>query len=968
MNQHAAMTGKIYSGTYTSTILLTDTLQNPVTLTGAIIASGSNAATDSGFYSSVAFAWSITNLGRITATGATSYGIALLQGGTIANGSIGGPLASITSDETGIFITGAAATVTNHGSIAGTAGRGVFLEAGGTLTNGSSGAAGATISGGFEGVAVYNAGAGVTNFGTILATETFGLGVEIYAGTVANMAGGQIGGAYGVGFVARTTAGTLTNAGTITGRVRDGVEFSGGGTVTNSGSISGALSGVLALYGTASVANTGTITGLYAGVNLLDGGSLTNAAGARISGGFGVSIGNGTLVAPVGTVTNRGVISGSAYEGVSLAAGGSLANSGSIYGRAAGAVAFYGVGSVLNTGSIRGNAIGVKLEAGGTLANAAGATVAGSYGVVLANGPLSGMAATPSMLTNGGDIAGSGSFGAELLTNGLFVNQAGGTIGGGRYGAYIESVTGTIANYGQITGQIGVYGRAVVANNHQYPGQITVLNAGTITGSSGVSVSLFASHDLLIDEPGAVFVGAVDGGGGRLELAAGTGTIGAVASSLASFATITVDTGANWAVAGTMAAAGTLIDLGTLRVTATNARLAGTVNGVGSIDIGRAGNAIAPGAIGLGEHIVFTDPTARLTLLSPAADAATQAGFAAGDTIYLPNQVTAGLTRSYAGGANGGTLTLADGGSTVAKLAFLGQYTAASFAIGADRNGGTDVSIPCFLAGTRIATGAGEVPVERLCIGDEVLTEAGRLRPIVWLGRRDIDLTRHPDPSSVRPIRIAAHAFAPGRPARDLLLSPDHAIVYAGVLIPVHLLITGGAIRPDDFAVARYHHVELESHDVLLAEGLAVESYLDTGNRHLLGLADAAGLPRRAATPCAPLVLGGGVVARARRHLLARGRPKRRHDDPAVRVEACGIALAPVRRTAGRLWFLVPPEIDRIGITAGDTIRVTAAFLDGRLLSPAAAGSDLLLPSAAAVCRSLELMVARSSAAAAAGC
>ena len=28
-----------------------------------------------------------------------------------------------------------------------------------------------------------------------------------------------------------------------------------------------------------------------------------------------------------------------------------------------------------------------------------------------------------------------------------------------------------------------------------------------------------------------------------------------------------------------------------------------------------------------------------------------------------------------------------------------------------------------------------------------------------------------------------------------------------------------------------YYHVELSTHDVILAEGLATESYLDTGNR-----------------------------------------------------------------------------------------------------------------------------------------
>jgi collagen type I/II/III/V/XI/XXIV/XXVII alpha len=35
-----------------------------------------------------------------------------------------------------------------------------------------------------------------------------------------------------------------------------------------------------------------------------------------------------------------------------------------------------------------------------------------------------------------------------------------------------------------------------------------------------------------------------------------------------------------------------------------------------------------------------------------------------------------------------------------------------------------------------------------------------------------------------------------------------------------------------------YFHVELPRHDVLLAEGLAAESYLDTGNRSVFANAD----------------------------------------------------------------------------------------------------------------------------------
>lgn len=139
--------------------------------------------------------------------------------------------------------------------------------------------------------------------------------------------------------------------------------------------------------------------------------------------------------------------------------------------------------------------------------------------------------------------------------------------------------------------------------------------------------------------------------------------------------------------------------------------------------------------------------------------------------------------------------------------------------------------MPCFAAGTLIRTVHGCVRVEDLRVGDHVVIATGGSRPIAWIGYRRIDCRRHPRPAAVYPVQIKAHAFARNRPARDLCLSPDHAVFAENVLIPVRHLLNGNGVRQVACDEVTYYHIELDHHDIVLAEGLPVESYLDTGDR-----------------------------------------------------------------------------------------------------------------------------------------
>jgi hypothetical protein len=72
-------------------------------------------------------------------------------------------------------------------------------------------------------------------------------------------------------------------------------------------------------------------------------------------------------------------------------------------------------------------------------------------------------------------------------------------------------------------------------------------------------------------------------------------------------------------------------------------------------------------------------------------------------------------------------------------------------------------------------------------------------------------------------------------PARALFVSPDHALFVDDVLIPAKLLLNGTTVRQVKRKTVTYHHIELARHDVVLAEGLPAETYLDTGGRAAFG-------------------------------------------------------------------------------------------------------------------------------------
>jgi hypothetical protein len=224
-------------------------------------------------------------------------------------------------------------------------------------------------------------------------------------------------------------------------------------------------------------------------------------------------------------------------------------------------------------------------------------------------------------------------------------------------------------------------------------------------------------------------------------------------------------------------------------------------------------------------------------------------------------------------------------------------------------------TMPCFAAGTRIMTRHGEVPVELLREGDVVVTAAGASRPIQWIGHRRIDCRRHAKPHDVWPVRVHVGAFGAGLPRRELWLSPDHAVFIDNVLIPVRYLINGRTIVQTRVAEVTYYHLEISTHDVILAEHLPCESYLDTGNRSdfanggsAIKLHPTFARGVWAASACAELVLDGTRLETARSRLLEQAGILGHGitDDPGLAVIVDGhVAHAEID---GRTWRVrLPP-------------------------------------------------------------
>ena len=190
----------------------------------------------------------------------------------------------------------------------------------------------------------------------------------------------------------------------------------------------------------------------------------------------------------------------------------------------------------------------------------------------------------------------------------------------------------------------------------------------------------------------------------------------------------------------------------------------------------------------------------------------------AGDTITLPTGQTVRLNAD-------GTFTITGDGD-VENFNF--TYTI-------DNGVDTDVGfvnatgVPCFVAGTMIATPDGERPAETLQPGDLVLTQDDGPQPLRWIGTRQVEAT-----GDFAPIHIRANTFGVHR---DLLVSPLHRVLIrdnlaellfgeAEVLVAARDLVNDRSVCRKAGGQVTYVHLLFDRHQVVFSEGLETESFL----------------------------------------------------------------------------------------------------------------------------------------------
>ncbi len=708
----------------------------------------------------------------------------------------------------------------------------------------------------------------------------------------------------------------------ITGGLNIGVGSTGIGTFDiESGATlvsQGAAIGGFTTSGPTSVPGTGTV--------LLNNAEWQSSGQIEVGAGQG---GTGTLDVENGaTLTSVGATIGGLTTSQTIAAA-----TGSVLVDAA----YWQSNGQIEVGGGSGGTAQLQVEDGATLQ--ATATLAATNPFLIVDENIAGNASidvggTTTLLDAGNNsvIIGNAGFGTLTVHDGAVLDAG----NAGKDAAFVlGSLSGSdgVATVTGAASRIDVNGGAVIGESGA--GTLSVGGTFSVSGNLDLGVNKSASGTLDVGGAGSdlavtgqIVVGGetAAGGTGVLALALG-GTM--TAGGLAMFAggTLTID-GTSGAVIGT-AGAGVAGDLvvdagatafGSGEIAASVINHGDVLAQGGTLDITgqSAGDGIYQIATGAtldldnpGDVRIQFSNTTGTVILGTASGAASLVQFSGKDTLHIVG-IGGDATARYLGDT--ATVTGPDGSWT---FTFAGLPPDLQITT----EGNDALVVACFLEGTMIATPAGEVPVERLTAGDAVSTLRGKARRISWVGAGRVLATRGRR-TAATPVIVRKSALADNVPYRDLRITKGHSLYIDDVLIPVEYLVNHRSIAWDDRAQeVTVYHIELETHDVLLANGVPAESYRDDGNRWLFQNANSAWvLPPQ--EPCAPVLTGGPIVDSAWRRLLERAGPRNAlqlTDDPDLHLLVDGERIDAIEQRNDTYVFRLHkrPKTVRIRSRAG---------------------------------------------------
>jgi hypothetical protein len=382
----------------------------------------------------------------------------------------------------------------------------------------------------------------------------------------------------------------------------------------------------------------------------------------------------------------------------------------------------------------------------------------------------------------------------------------------------VLSQGGTIVNSGSITGAgdgVVLYPGSTITNFGNISGQqyaiyavsSAITNDGTISVSGGsVAGIALRGNDTLINQAQGLVYGSTAAVTALVgDTISNSGTIASAQYAIYALGSLTLNIYSGAVFEGRVAespGAGGQINLA--GTTAGTLDMGGSFSGFTSIAFGSAAWALEGNL----------DELANGEMLS---------GLKGGDTILVEN-----FFADYELYIAGTGMELVHGSNSF-TVQFSEIFHGDAFAVNVTSQG-TEIVVLCLVEGTRIATPDGERAVETLAPGDLVLDHAGEAVPIRWLG---VSSMAAPVPRRHLPICIKAGALAKNLPRRDLLVSPDHALYLGGVLVQAGALVNGSSIvqAHDLPAPFKYYHIETAAHRLILAEGMAVETFVDNADR-----------------------------------------------------------------------------------------------------------------------------------------